>query len=249
MSYRSRAAVIAMLGLTLFAQPAWTQSNALKDSFLGRALQKGRGLVMPVVARFQSENGTSFVLDHSSERPLIRFDGSPEVWVLHTQYAPRGDVLYRNDSGRIMARSTRIGGLTLFTSDRPMGVAAASLGAATPLRLPTIGPQQLLRQLASSSARASRAAERLIPIDADATPSSSALIGDAAMICAEAIVRLAKDPKGRPLLNRIRRITLEEGSKPQVSLRDGELIVTVAPELGLAGRPSSERIAFVSGLR
>ena len=91
----------------------------------------------------------------------MKFDDSPEIWALRPHPAPRGDVIYKNDLGEPMLRATRLGGLTLFTADRPGGSPAALTGAGGALRLAPLSPQALLEKLAQASARATRAARRL----------------------------------------------------------------------------------------
>jgi hypothetical protein len=74
----------------------------------------------------------------------MKFDRSPEVWVLRAQPAPRGDILYLNDLGEPILRANRTGGLTVFTFDRPEGLPVALSGAGQTLRMTPLGPQQLL---------------------------------------------------------------------------------------------------------
>lgn len=235
------------LGIHAVASPAFAQNSPLREGLFGRAPE--RKAKMPAVSRFVSETGESFVLDRSGQKALLRFEGSPEVWVLTPQYAPRGDILYKNDQGATMLRATRVGGVIVFTADRPGGAAAAPAGATAPLRLNAIGPQQLLRVLAIASTRASHAAQRLIPFEADATPDTSALVADAAMVTSEAVMRLSRRGDGKKLLGRVTRVSIGAGDKPQVILDGGALKVIVAPSMGLSGRPSSDRIAFVLGAR
>jgi hypothetical protein len=205
----------------------------------------------PAVARYVSETGQSFIFDRTThDKALLRFDGSAEVWVLAAQYAPRGDILYKNDLGRTMVRLTRVGGVTIFTTDRPEGAAAAPSGASGPLKLSVLSPGQLFKVLTVASSRASHAAQRLIPVEAPAvTPESSAVIGDAALVAAEAMSRLARRGDGRGLLARVNRIVIEEGPRAGVFLDGGALRIIVAPQLYLSGRPSSDRICYVVGAR
>jgi Domain of unknown function (DUF4908) len=201
------------------------------------------------IARFVSQEGETFVLDRSQARPLMKFDDSPEVWVLRPQMAPRGDVIYMNDLDEPVLRATRLGGLTLFTPGRPGGSAAALSGAGSALRLGQLGPQQLLERLAQASSRASRAARRLIPFEADASPSSSALTADAAMVAAEAVIRMTHRADGKSLLAHVARVELTEGRKAAAHSDQGVMRIVVAPADGLAGRPSSDRIIAAAGGR
>jgi hypothetical protein len=232
----------AALGAAVCVAPAWAGPQPARHGLLNREGFEGRESSVPPVARYVSEEGDGFVLDRSQGRVLLKFDDSPEVWALQAQPAPRGDVIYKNDLGEPVLRATRLGGVTLFTEQRPGGSAAAFAGGGAPLRLQTMGPQTLLERLAQASARASHAAKRVIPFDADATPASSALIADAAMVTSEAVVRMTRRSDSRVLLARLRQVRLTEGRRPGVELTKGALQVTVAPALGVAGRPSSDRI-------
>jgi hypothetical protein len=229
------AVVCAVLG---FANAAAAQS--LRELFGGGPAHDLSG---PPVARYVSEDGDSFVLDLSHPRPLLKFDDSPEVWALQAQPAPRGDVIYKNDVGQPVLRATRLGGVTVFTNHRPEGEAAALAGGGSPIRLPSLGPQALLERLGQASLRASRAAKHVILFDAEATPASSAVIADAALVASVAVMRLADRPQGQRRLAGLKRVYLQEGKRVAANVEHGTLNITVTPNMGLAGRPSSGRIA------
>lgn len=239
---RQLAAMAALAAVCLGSSANALEPGALRESLFGARPTAADPRAAQPVARYVSQEGDVFVLDRSQPRPLLKFDDNPEVWVLRPQLAPRGDVLYMNDLGEPVLRATRLGGLTLFTNDRPGGTAAAVAGAGQTLRLAQLGPQQLLERLAQASARATRAARRLIPFEADASPGSSALTADAAMIAAEAIIRIAKRPDAKVVLSRIGKVRLVEGRKAQAQISRGVVQITVSPRDGLAGRPSSDRI-------
>ncbi|WP_374574140.1 DUF4908 domain-containing protein [Phenylobacterium sp.] len=221
-------------------------AQSLRESLFGQRPSDGRRMNPPPVGRYVSEEGAHFTLDRSGEPPLLKFDDSPEIYALQAQPAPRGDVIYKNDLGEPMLRATRLGGLTVFTVDRPGGSAAALDGDSPPIRLPTLGPQALVERMAQASARASRAARRLIPFEAEATPTSAPLIADAATVTAEAVVRMSRRADGRTLLARIVKVRLVEGKKPEAVLSKGVMRITIVPSDGLAGRPSSDRIIWVA---
>lgn len=243
------ATVAATLTLLCFgaAGPAFAQAPSLKDFlFPERPAEGQRQAAPPPVARYVSETGEGFILDRSNERALLRFENSPEIWVLQPQIGPRGDVIYKNDIGQVLLRATRVGGLTLFTGKRPDGASASLAGASPPIRLKAIGPVDLLRVLLAASTRASRLARHRISFESEATPVSSTLIADAAILTVMAIERVSRRPDGAALMSRIQRVIIVEGRRPEVALRAGTLLVVVSPALGVAGRPSSERIAFVT---
>jgi hypothetical protein len=222
---------------------AWAAPENLRQGLFGHEGIESRQFGAPPVARYVSEDGDGFVLDRTQAgRVLLKFDNNPEVWALQAKPAPRGDTIYKNDLGEPVLRATRLGGVTVFTDQRPSGSAAALTGGGSPLRLLPLGPQALLERLAQSSARASRAARRLIPFNADASPASSALIADAAIVTSEAVARMTHRSDSAQLLSRFRGVRLEEGRRPDVRVSGGMMQITVTPALGLAGRPSSERI-------
>lgn len=241
------ATVLGATGLSLPGRAA-AAPESLREGLFGPKPADGRQGMGPPVARYVSADGDGFVLDRSLPRPLLKFDNSPEVYALSPYPAPRGDVIYKNDLGEPVLRATRLGGVTVFTNDRPGGSAAALAGPSAALRLANSGPQVLLERLGQASARASRAARRLIPFDAEATPASAALIADAAMVASEAIIRLGRKGDTKAI-SQIGRVRLVEGAKSQVQFDRGVMILTVAPSQGLAGRPSSNRIAAAANKR
>ncbi len=229
------------------AAPAIAQDGSLKDFlFRDKRGESQRQAPPPPIARYVSETGEGFILDRSSQRTLMRFENSPEIWVLQPTIGPRGDVIYKNDIGQVLLRATRVGGLTLFTGKRPAGAAASLAGTAGPIRLKAIGPGELLRILLGASVRASRLARHRISFESEATPDSSSLIADAAVLSIVAIERLTQRADGATHTAKIQRVVIVEGRRPDVILRAGTLLIAVTPGLGMAGRPSSDRIAAVA---
>ncbi|MDP1630912.1 MAG: DUF4908 domain-containing protein [Caulobacter sp.] len=240
---------IAAAILTLFcaSAPAYAQEGSLKDFLFGeRPGETPRRAAPPPVARYVSETGEGFILDRSNEQTLLRFENSAEIWVLQPQIGPRGDVIYKTDIGQVLLRATRLGGLTLFTGKRPAGASAELAGSSPPIRLKAIGPVDLYRILLASSARASRLTHHRISFDAEASPASSTLIADAAILTVLAIERLAQNSNISAAAAKIERVVIVEGRRPEVTLRAGTLLVVVTPSLGVAGRPSSDRIVHVT---
>jgi hypothetical protein len=236
------AALAAVVMVGLHPASAAPAPPKLRDGLFKKKQAPGREFNAPPVARYVTEDGGLFTLDRSQGRPLIRFDDSPEVWVLTPQPAPRGDVIYKDEMGQPVLRATRLGGITLFNSLRPNGQAVSYAGVGIPLRMAPISPQALSERLLHASIRSGRAARHTIPFEAEATPASSALMGDAALIISVAFLRIADRIDGRSVLAQVGKVQLIEGAKPACAVKDGVLIVTVAPSQGLAGRPSSDRL-------
>jgi hypothetical protein len=205
-----------------------------------------RGAPTPPVARYVAAEGQSFVLDRASGgQPLLKFDDSPEVWVLEPSPAPRGDTIYRNDLGAPVLRATRLGGLTLYSSSEPEGSPVAMEGEADDLlQLPSfIAPSALLQRFALSSIRATRAAQHLIAFNLGLHPSQAdPQFADAATVAVEALTRLARRPEGHAFLMKLDRVVFQQGAKPDVSVKGPVMLITVAPGKGYTGRPSSDRL-------
>jgi len=243
---RLKTAILLIAAALLGAgPPALAGPASLRDVL---EFQDERRAAAPPVARYVSGDGATFILDRSRSTPLLRFEQSQEIWVLYPSAAPRGDVIYRNDVGDTVLRATKLGGLTLFTEARPSGAPAALAGDAESLK-PVVGlsAEGLLQRLAQASVRASRAAQRLIPFEANGvTPGAEPLYADAASIAADGIIRMSRRTEGRPALTRFRKVRLAPGRKPSVTINAGVMIIVLNPSLGLAGRPSSGRIITVA---
>jgi len=236
----------ALMGVATLAFASMADAGPVDRLREGLFRNRGAEATTPPVARYVSEEGRVFILDRSQSTPMLKYDDSPEVWALAPNPAPRGDTIYKNDLGEPVLRVTRLGGFTLFTDERPSGEAVSLAGGGSPLRLPAMSPQAVLERMGQASLRASRAARRTLLFEAEATPASSALIADAAMVTSVAIIRLSQRKDGRALLGQFNKVRFQEGAKPQASLKGGVLSITVAPERGLAGRPSSDRIIKVA---
>lgn len=237
-------AILLAFAFTATAGAANAQSG-LRDAFLGaRSGSETRKAPAPPVARYVAETGDAFILDRASPQPLMKFENSSEVWVLSPQPAPRGDTIYKNEMGEPVLRASKLGGMTLFTAERPGGDAAALMGKASSIQPPPfISVNALFQRLVQASARASRAAQHRVAFETvdDATPATSVLVADTATVTAEAFERMAREGR-RGLMARVTRVLLAEGHKPGASLKGGDLTVTYASGKGLSGRPSSKRI-------
>jgi len=224
---------------TLSLTPAWVK-NALS---LGRQDQLHAA---PPVARFSDDEGGGFVLDRRHHPALLRFEDSAEVWVVSPSRGPRGDILFKDDVGETLLRVTKLGGVTVFTPRWPMGLAATLEGPTGALRVTPIGPEALYQRMIIASGRCSRVARHLVPFEApEADAKSAAIIGDAALSAMNGILGVASRPAGKAILARLLKVTFASGPAPAAWLRHGTLLISVNPKDGLAGHPSSARIALV----
>lgn len=242
-SRRAICAALLSVAALSFAMPAAAgPGDKLRDS-----LFKNRPgeIAHPPLACFVSEDGRVFTLDRTQPVPTLKFEDSPEVWALLPNPAPRGDVIYKNDLGEPMLRATRLGGFTLFSDKRPSGEAVSRAAGCGPLRLLFLSPQALGERMLQASVRSGRAARRPVVFEAEATPHSAALIADSAVLVTLAFLRLSTRDGGRAILSKVGKVQFAEGRKSSASFSNGVLRIVVAPSQGLAGRPSSEKVAKV----
>jgi hypothetical protein len=235
-----------------FAGPALALERSTLREFLFGA---PRSAAPPPVARYEvDEGGASFVLDAAPGKPAyLKFEGSPEIWALRPTTGPRGDIIYKNDMDQPVVRATRLGGITLFTPEQPEGVPAAFVSQAAPPRMPLdLGPEVLFNIFVEASARASRMAQRLVVFEApDAiTPTAAPVFADAAIVVSQAFARVGGQGKGgRVLLSRFARVEFNAGRGPAAAAKGEVVFITVCPDQGVAGRPSSQRVASVLARR
>ena len=225
------------------APPAKAQVEGNAQAEQSRSLRERPYRAMPEPGRYVTDSGAAFTLDQSGSRPLVRFGESSEVWVLRPMPAPRGDIVYRNDQGDVVMRSTPSGGLTLYTSRAPSGEPASLEGPGQSLRRPALSPIQLVNYMVRQSDVASRAVGHLVVFQAEEiTPGSETLVAEAAFAAVEALSRMARASNFRDQARRVRRINITEGPRNDAVLSGATLTITVDPRQGPAGRPSSARV-------
>ena len=228
-----------LLAMPVAAEAAQVRSNAQAEQ--SRGMGRGTGRTLPDTGRYVAESGESFVFDRSGARPLFRFQSRSETWALTARPAPRGDIIYRNDAGDQILRVTPDGGMTLYSVRAPNGSPASMAGPAPALERPLLGPVQLSNLMIQRSFMMSRALGRMISVLLDGEQ-DEALCTDALMVSTDAVMRMAASPTLRGQLSGLRAVTITEGRASSVVYVNGELRVTVHPNQGATGRPSSARI-------
>jgi hypothetical protein len=191
--------------------------------------------------RFQTpDGGVRFVLDRTGQRAaLIRFEGSDEVHVLRPIGGPRGDEIYKTDTGDVMLRITPMGGVIVYREDSPNGAPAIMTGQVA--RLAPAPPSNL--SLRTHLAELERAAQnrfgRAVPVELAAAPppAASAVVADAARRAAEGL------QSAPPSAMRVERVVIQMGDRPGVIVVNRQLMITVAPNQGYEGRPSAAAVS------
>jgi Domain of unknown function (DUF4908) len=94
---------------------------------------KSRAAAPPGVARYEDmATQRSFTLDLSGGDALMKFDDSPEVYVLRGTTAQRGDTIFRSDAGELMLRVTEQDNVISYLGDKD-GAPADIVGVVTSL--------------------------------------------------------------------------------------------------------------------
>jgi hypothetical protein len=198
----------------------------------------------PVVGRYGVESGPGFVLDRSnSATPLLKYENRDEVWVLQPRPAGRGDMVFSNDAGDIVLRATRLGGLIVFSEDRPQGMPASLRGAAQPIPTDIVmSPTGFVRRMNDALQRLSDLDPNFKKISFNSDDSAAPLLAEAAVLTVQAVQSAVRRKKTKTV-DMLERLVLRDGPAPGVNFERGVLTITVTPGLGVAGRPSSEKIA------
>jgi hypothetical protein len=239
---RLEVAALMALGVCLSATPAAAQLRSNVQTEQSRVIRdQSVTRTLPPPGRYSSEAGQTFMLDRAGNLTLLRFERSTETWALRPTSAPRGDTIYRNDAGEQVLRVTPSGGITVYTTRNPGGSPVSVTGPAVSLEPTSLGPVQMFNLMTRRSSLVSEALGRLVRINLDGQE-SEALCIEALIVTTDAVVRIARSPSARPFLDRLRSITVIEGTRASVSYSNGDLRVVVDPKRGIAGRPSSARV-------
>jgi hypothetical protein len=191
--------------------------------------------------RYSTPDGAvRFVFDRSGGRAaLVQFDGDPEVHVLRPVMAAGGGEIYRTEDGDVMLRVTPHGGIIVYTRTLRTGAPASEEERVAPLTPEAMAFAEMQARFRQLQARARRSVGQTVTFTAPAqmTPPAAGVVVDAAERAAEG---LAAAP-----MTTVRRVVITFGRSPAVAMRGDTLFIQVAPQLGYAGRPSSNTIRNV----
>lgn len=183
-----------------------------------------------------------------------------EVFIATGVRGPRGDVIYKDESGAILLRLMSYGGATVFWPGAGGGEAASkSFGDDAALSLPRANHQDAVRRAARATARISALTGEAVVFDAAAPipapgaapagpdnliENDASVLSDAIVRVAAGMTRVAQDPTGARILgSRVNLVRFTIGSPPRLSLNGARLDVVYDPASDAAGRPSSRAVA------
>ena len=230
------AAALALAGAPRLAQAQQQQQQP-------QAAPPVQGLYTTSVGarRYSTPDGAvRFVFDRSGGRvALVRFEGDPEVHVLRPYMAAGGGEIYRDEDGDVMLRVTPHGGIIVYTRTIRTGAPASEEERVEPLTPAAIAFAEMQERIRQLQARARRNIGQTVTFTAPAQVSAPA-----AGVVVDAAERAAEGLAAAPLTN-VRRVIIGIGPAPGVVQRGDTLFIQVAPQMGYAGRPSSNTIRNV----
>lgn len=236
---RSAAALAAALALTT---PGLAQAQQRQQPQAAPPAPPVQGLYRASGATRYStpDGGVRFVLDRSGGRAaLVRFEGDPEVHVLRPVMAAGGGEIYRTEDGDVMLRVTPHGGIIVYTRSLRTGAPASEEASVAPLTPEAIAFAEMQERFRRLQAQARRSVGQPVTFTVPAQ-----MTAPAAGVVLDAAERAAEGLAAAPMTN-VRRVVITFGNAPAVAQRGDILFIQVAPQLGYAGRPSSNTIRNV----
>jgi hypothetical protein len=227
---------------------AFAAALALATPGLAAAQQQGDPTPPPPVqglyqasagaTRYSTPDGAvRFVFDRSGGRAaLVRFEGDPEVHVLRPVMAAGGGEIYRTEDGGVMLRVTPHGGIIVYTRTLRTGAPASEEARVEPLTPEAVAFAQMQQRFRQLQARARRNVGQTVTFVVPAQMSAQA-----AGVVVDAAERAAEGLAAAPMTT-VRQVTITIGDAPRAALRGEQLFIQVAPQMGYAGRPSSNTI-------
>jgi hypothetical protein len=177
-----------------------------------------------------------------------------EIYLVNGVRGPRGDVIYKDETGATVLRVMSYGGATVFWPGKDLGEAASkSFGDDGPLLLPPADHEDAVRRAANVSQSLSAIVGATILFDpgaesgaalADPAEGGASVLADAIMRVATGMSNVAKDQTGaRILKERIGVVRFTPSATPRLSIDGKVLTVFYNPGGDVAGRLSSTAVA------
>ncbi|MGH6870729.1 MAG: DUF4908 domain-containing protein [Rhizomicrobium sp.] len=195
-------------------------------------------------------DSVKFTLVPSQGDFLVRFQDSPEVFVLFADSASLGGRVLKYDSGETAMTVAVWGGMTLYTDAQPNGLPVERVGDAFPPSPPTIGPGEMQNQMNAESQRLFAARRLQIGFNVDwsrfGSPLTRAYAFNALQNAARGIERYSLTPYGHDALaRRVDTVTVAPtGGHPDFAFNGHTLVVMFNSGRGFEGCASSREMAM-----
>jgi hypothetical protein len=241
---RPGLAVQAALALMVLVAPRGTQAQ---ESFEERLSMDRLGYIEP--GTYLAADKIAFSLDADGANYLLRFDGSPEVYVLYTDNASLGGRVLKYDSGETALQVSGWGGITLYTDPDPRGLPAVRTGDSAAPAPPTTSVSDIQNAAQDDAEHLAYVRRLNLAFTADWSaiadnPAARACALDAMDNAARGLDRFAASAASREAVTRrVNMVMLSVAVRPAVMMNGKTLVVTFDPKRGFVGRASSRAIA------
>jgi len=197
---------------------------------------------------YSANDKLTFIIDHRGGQTRLRFADSDEVFYLSSEAAPLGGRVLKYDTGALALQVAGWGGVTLYTAEAKNGLPAEYTDVVQNVDPPPVAAKNVKPFAGKLAQELSSRDDFAIGFFADWDGLSQsedlrALGCDAMRNATYALEELAKTGKRIIIADRLHIVKVIPGAKPEAIRHGGVLTVTVAPKLGISGRPSSLAIA------
>ncbi len=202
---------------------------------------------------YSAADDTNFTILPYGDKYLLRFDDSPENFVLYGDRVALGGRELKYDTGTLALKVSVWGGVTLYTHQAPGGLPATRNGDASAAPQVTVTAANLTAALADEESHIAYVQQLKLRFSADASILKNnedvlATAFDALVNSEMGIERVIATPAGRSAFtHRFDQVRIVEGDKPTIAISGRTLLVSFSPSAGMAGRASSRAIAFSLG--
>ena len=205
---------------------------------------------LPRDGTYIANDRLAFAVDHRGDQVRLRFLDNDEVFYLSSEMAPLGGRVLKYDTGTTALQVTGWGGITLYTVQAKGGLPAEFDDETPNVDAPPVAASEVKAFAAKLAQDLSAAEDFAVGFAADwdrlAQSDELRVLGcDAMRNVAYALKDVAKTGRRSVISNRVHIIRVIQGTKPGVTMKNGILAVTIAPQLGPSARPSSLAIARV----
>lgn len=236
--------------LTLILSSAFIPARA-QDAPNGKLSLERLGEIEP--GTYLAGDDVRFALMKDRDNFLLRFDSSPEVFVLYTGHASLGGRILKYDSGETALQVAGWGGMTLYTDAAPTGLPTVRTGDDAAPALPNVSLSDIQNAAEDETQHLAYMRGLRLNVTADwaaisADAATRALAFDTMENAVRGLDRFSYGAAGRELLaHRMDTLMIEPAAKPTLRLKTKTLIVTFNPAHGYEGRASSRAIARALG--
>jgi Domain of unknown function (DUF4908) len=207
------------------------------------------------IGHYGTGNGLiGFVLDRLGTPIKLRFDGSDEILALTPERAPRDAITLKRDDGASVLRVDDAGQILLFDQTLSGGSAGAFRDQdAEPLTIRGATKAQAHAGAVALSQKLKQAGGTTLAIALEAprlgeTSDGWAAMADAVTVTGIALGELLSSPIGRDAIAaKLQRVVIRNADRIDIKVVDRTLIVEIAADKPILGRPSSMRLKSVIG--